>query len=189
MEKRNYTLNRSKRKSLSIKITEDAALIVSAPMRMPVSEVERFVASKEQWIQRHIALAQKRWEARRALSSQIDDATCIRLKTEAETALRTRTAFFAAQMGVTPKSVRIGGARSRWGSCSADNRINYSWFVVFGGEELIDYLVVHELAHIRYHDHSEHFWALVESVLPDYRVRRKKLKALAVPLENTIPNQ
>ena len=86
--------------------------------------------------------------------------------------------FVAAHaiMGVVPTSVKITAARTRFGSCSGKNGICFSLYLMQYPEEAIDYVVVHELAHIRHHDHSSAFYAEVAKVMPDYRVRMKLLK-------------
>jgi predicted metal-dependent hydrolase len=85
---------------------------------------------------------------------------------------------YAAQVGVEPVGIKINGAKSRWGSCSAKKSLNFSWRLMMADDEVIDYVVVHELAHIKEMNHSPAFWAIVSSVLPDYKQRQTKLKAL-----------
>jgi predicted metal-dependent hydrolase len=85
---------------------------------------------------------------------------------------------FAKRMGVMPSAVKINGAATRWGSCSAKKSLNFSWRLMMAEDAVIDYVVVHELAHITEMNHSDRFWAVVERVLPDCRERRMKLKAL-----------
>lgn len=85
---------------------------------------------------------------------------------------------YAAQMGVEPTSIKINGAKTRWGSCSAKKSLNFSWRLMMADDDVIDYVVVHELAHIKEMNHSPRFWAIVESVLPDYKQRQTRLKAL-----------
>ncbi|MCL2082717.1 MAG: M48 family metallopeptidase [Oscillospiraceae bacterium] len=85
---------------------------------------------------------------------------------------------FANQMSVTPIAVKINGAKTRWGSCSSKKSLNFSWRLIMADDDVIDYVVVHELAHITAMNHSERFWAIVESVLPDYKERQKRLKEL-----------
>jgi predicted metal-dependent hydrolase len=85
---------------------------------------------------------------------------------------------YASQMNLTPKAVKITNAKTRWGSCSGKNSINFSWRLVMADEDVIDYVIVHELSHIKEHNHSRRFWAVVRSVLPDYKERQKKLKQL-----------
>ena len=85
---------------------------------------------------------------------------------------------FAKQMSVMMTAVKINGAKTRWGSCSAKKSLNFSWRLIMAADDVIDYVVVHELAHITEMNHSERFWAIVESVIPDYKERRAKLKDL-----------
>ena len=92
--------------------------------------------------------------------------------------LTNRTIVFARAMSVNPTTVRITGARTRWGSCSGKKSINFSWRLIMADDDVIDYVVVHELAHLTEMNHSAHFWKIVESVLPDYTERRKRLKEL-----------
>ena len=85
---------------------------------------------------------------------------------------------YSKRMNITPAAVHITSAKTRWGSCSGKNSINFSWRLVMAGDDVIDYVVVHELAHIKEHNHSLRFWAIVKSVLPDYKDRQKELKLL-----------
>jgi len=85
---------------------------------------------------------------------------------------------FAKQMSVMPIAVKVNGATTRWGSCSGKKSLNFSWRLVMADDDVIDYVVVHELAHITEMNHSEKFWAIVAGVLPDYRERQKRLKEL-----------
>ena len=81
-------------------------------------------------------------------------------------------------MSVTPSAVRINGAKTRWGSCSGKKSINFSWRLIMASDDVIDYVVVHELAHLLELNHSARFWAVVEKILPDCRERRKQLREL-----------
>ena len=85
---------------------------------------------------------------------------------------------YAKRMSVTPASVRISGARTRWGSCSAKRNLSLSWRLILTDAEAIRYVAVHELAHLIEMNHSKRYWAIVEKVMPDYREQRATLKAL-----------
>jgi len=89
-----------------------------------------------------------------------------------------RVALFAQRMNVNPSSVKVNSAKTRWGSCSGKNAINFSWYLIMAPGNIVDYIVVHELAHITQHNHSERFWGIVESVIPDYKERQHELKLL-----------
>ena len=101
----------------------------------------------------------------------------------AETVIAERVEHYAALMGVRPSSVKITSAKTRWGSCSGKNGLCFSWLLIFAGLPAVDYVVVHELAHIREHNHSARFWAVVSDVLPDFRQRREHLKQLQKRLD------
>ena len=109
--------------------------------------------------------------------------TCIHLyKILAKSHISQRVAFFASQMGVTPTAVKINSAMRRWGSCSSRKSLNFSWRLIMADDATIDYVAVHELAHIKEMNHSARFWAVVESILPDFRERKCELKELQTRL-------
>jgi predicted metal-dependent hydrolase len=87
-----------------------------------------------------------------------------------------RIRFYAARIGAMPQSVTIKKMKCRWGSCSSKGRINLAWNIIMAPEPILDYLMVHELCHLKHHDHSADYWRLVESILPDHRERRKWLR-------------
>ena len=96
-----------------------------------------------------------------------------------ENALRIFTAETqkrAEEMGVRAKSVAVSSARTRWGSCSGTNDIRYTYRLLYAPKAVVEYVIVHELAHIRHKNHGKRFWALVESHIPDYKQRRRWLK-------------
>ena len=97
---------------------------------------------------------------------------------EAATHLSARVEHFSPQLGVRPSRVTIRGQRSRWGSCSGKGTVSLNWRLMLVPGALADYVVVHELCHLRHMDHSPRFWAMVASTIPDYRRRRHNLNAL-----------
>ena len=101
----------------------------------------------------------------------------------AKDVLAGKAAGYAAQMGFAPAAVKINGAKTRWGSCSSKRSINFSWRLMMADDATIDYVVVHELAHLQELNHSGRFWAIVAAVLPDYKRRRAKLRELQRRLE------
>lgn len=83
---------------------------------------------------------------------------------------------FAPLVGKFPQQVRITSAKTRWGSCSAKGGLNFSWRLLLAPPETVDYVVVHELAHLIEFNHSPRFWAIVEGILPDYKTHRQSLQ-------------
>lgn len=98
-------------------------------------------------------------------------------KNQARRLLAERTEIYARQFGLKYRSIRITSARTRWGSCSRVNALSFTWRLVMAPLEIIDYIVIHELAHILQKNHGRAFWEQVERMLPDYRSRRAWLKA------------
>ncbi len=88
-------------------------------------------------------------------------------KHHAELKLQEKTMRYAAIIGVEPTGVGIKSFKSRWGSCSAKGRIDFNWKIIMAPNRMVDYVVVHELCHLKHHDHSRKFWKCVESVIPD----------------------
>jgi predicted metal-dependent hydrolase len=85
-------------------------------------------------------------------------------------------ARWVAIIGATPKRVLVADQRRRWGSCAADGTLRFNWRIVMADPALLDYVVVHELAHLKQRNHSSAFWAEVAAWMPDYQVRRAQLK-------------
>jgi len=110
-------------------------------------------------------------------------AACVQIyRMVAKKHLVNRVKHFAELMSVKPAGVRITSAKTRWGSCSAKRSLSFSWRLIMADEETVDYVVVHELAHLVEMNHSDRFWAVVRGVLPDYRTRQQRLKELQARL-------
>jgi predicted metal-dependent hydrolase len=95
---------------------------------------------------------------------------------EAAKEIHSRCMWFSMMTGYSPTSVRITDARQRWGSCTYKGGLNFSWRLIQAPLEIVDYVIVHELVHLRQPDHSPKFWAKVEVLMPDYQRRRKWLR-------------
>lgn len=91
------------------------------------------------------------------------------LRQQGEGIIRERMEYYANLMGVKYASVKMSEAKRRWGSCGAGNTINIAWRLVMCPQSVIDYVVVHELSHITYKDHSSKFWTRIATVMPNYK--------------------
>jgi predicted metal-dependent hydrolase len=118
--------------------------------------------------------------AHNAGESQIRDAAQAWLMRQAKRVFAERLDHFAPQLGVRYEKLRLSSAGTRWGSASADGTIRLNWRLIHLKLEMVDYVVVHELSHLRHMDHSAQFWAVVASVLPDHKQRRAELKVKAL---------
>jgi predicted metal-dependent hydrolase len=111
------------------------------------------------------------------LSTRAGDLFRTWYRARAREFLEDRVALFTLQMGLTCRSVRITDAKERWGSCNAAGTLNFAWRLVMAPPPVIDYVIVHELAHLVEMNHTWRFWEQVGRVLPDYAKRRKWLRA------------
>lgn len=97
-------------------------------------------------------------------------------KHEAFKVFKERTRYYSQILKLYPENIRIKEQKSIWGSCSSKNNINFNWKLIMAPQAVLDYIVVHELCHLKHRDHSKSFWDLVEQVMPEYRLKRKWLK-------------
>lgn len=91
--------------------------------------------------------------------------------------IRERLQYYAPRLGVSPGRVAIREQKTRWGSCSGKGNLNFNWKLIMAPPPVLDYVVIHELCHLREFNHSPRFWALVEGQMPDYRAWKKWLEA------------
>lgn len=167
-----YELLRSNRRTLSLEITEDLRLIIRAPRRCPNAYIRSFVEAKSDWIDSHMEKQRLRAESRTELSEE-DISGLISL---AKKEIPPLVESYAAIMGLKPAGVKITSAKRRFGSCSSKNSLCFSYRLMLYPREAVEYVVVHELAHIVHRNHGKDFYALIASVLPDYKKRDRLLK-------------
>lgn len=173
MEEIPYSIVRSGRKTVAVSVTRDGRVVVRCPMEITDKAAKVFVKCHEEWILRHYQEVQARL-ARQAVYTpeQVE-----RYREQARDVLTARSIYWAERMGVTYGRITVRSQVTRWGSCSARGNLNYNWKLILVPEELLDYVVVHELAHRREMNHSRKFWDVVAHELPDYRQRRKALRS------------
>lgn len=167
-----YRLVRSKRKTLALEITREGDIVARAPLRMSQSAIDKFVKEHEEWISKHL----ERQKVRRASHPEPDDLEVARLKAMAKELIPKRVEYFGNLMNLFPNGVKITSAKTRFGSCSPTNSLSFSWRLMQYPMEAVDYVVVHELAHIVHKNHQKAFYDLISTVMPDYRERVKLLR-------------
>lgn len=168
-----YTVQFTRRRDIALLIGPDARLLVRAPFGTPQAAIRRAVEAHRDWIARQ--QERQRQCPRTPPTPEPTEEEQQTLRRQAQALLPGRVDYWARRMGLSPAGVRITAARSRYGSCSTQGRLCFSLFLLLSPAEAIDAVVVHELAHLRYMDHSPAFYRLVESVLPDYRQRTARL--------------
>ena len=167
----NYTVKRSKRKTVGLEITKDCEIIVRAPIGMSDKRIAEFVEKCSVWIAKKLPEAQKRASRSREIGKMGAE-----LRRAAYEAIPPLVEKYSKLMGLKPSSVKITSAEKRFGSCSSKNGLCFSWRLLAYPTAAVEYVVVHELAHIKHHNHSAAFYALIEKYMPDYKERQRLLK-------------
>ena len=161
----------SDRRTLSITVKE-GRVIVRAPRGIARSRIDAFVNKNREWIEKRIEITKNQ----RDPIAEMTDAQIRRLRENARAYLAAKTERYAKIMGLKFGRITITGAKTRFGSCSSKGNISYSYRLMLYPEAAIDYVVVHELAHLVEMNHSRRFYAIIEKILPDYKERIKLLK-------------
>lgn len=174
-----FQVIRSDRKTIALHIMPDGTVLVRCPKRMSDAEIRSFVESKQRWIQKHLQNKQR--------LPQFTPQQLQVMGEEAAQIINARAAYFTPLLGVTYHRITIRTQRTRWGSCSGKGNLNFNRLLALVPMEVLDYVVVHELCHLKEMNHSPKFWALLESILPDYKQRKKWLKENGTALISRLP--
>lgn len=170
-----YTVIRSNRRTIGLEVKPDGQVIVRVPIRLPDSEICKFVHKHEEWIQKHQEIARQRLEER----PPVEKLTMQEIQELADQAVKVipqRVAYYAPKIGVDYGRITIRNQKTRWGSCSANGNLNFNCLLMLTPSEVIDSVVVHELCHRKEMNHSDRFYAEVLRVFQDYWKWNKWLK-------------
>ena len=168
---------RSKRRSMAIQIRTDGSVVARAPMHASDRAVKRFVSAHARWIADN---RQEMFERRKKLADNPYDIPAWESlsaadKKIAKQKIMEHVDYYANRMEIDYGSISMRNQKSRWGSCSSKGNLNFNYRLAYLPDELLDYVVVHELAHRRHMDHSTAFWEEVETYYPAYRKCRQML--------------
>lgn len=166
---------RSNRKTIAIEIKPDATVLVRVPSFMKDAEVDKFVKEKESWIKEHLKKIEKRQKEQEKVQKLTRDEV-EQLADLALTVIPEKVRHYARIMNVSYGRITIRNQKTRWGSCSEKGNLNFNCLLMLAPNEIIDYVVVHELCHLIEMNHSKAFWKQVEHVMPDYKSHRQWLK-------------
>ena len=162
-----YTVIRSNRRTIGLEVKPDGQVIVRVPIRLPDSEICKFVHKHEEWIQKHQEIARQRLEER----PPVEKLTMQEIQELADQAVKVipqRVAYYAPKIGVDYGRITIRNQKTKWGSCSANGNLNFNCLLMLTPSEVLDSVVVHELCHRKEMNHSDRFYAEVLRVFPDY---------------------
>jgi predicted metal-dependent hydrolase len=207
-----YRLIRSRRRTVSLRITRDGSLVVRAPLKVSQALIDKAVAEKSEWIEKTLkkfkpapkklfidgetflflgeryslqvideyrSRLEFRYNAFRLSRFKQNHAKDVFIdwyKKQAEMIIGQRADYFAGLMNVKFRRLLITSANTRWGSCSNYGTINFTWRLVLAPLDIVDSVVVHELAHLIHHNHSKRFWDKVKEHYPNYPQAKKWLK-------------
>ena len=166
-----YEIVYSGRKTISLCIKE-GMLVVRAPYGTKKQRIEKVISSHSEWIAKHIAGQVER----NRKYENITDKDIENLRREAKRIIPLKAAYYANIMGLKYGRITITSAKTRFGSCSSKGNLSFSYRLMLYPDAAIDYVVVHELAHLIEMNHSPRFYKIVEAILPDYKERRGLLK-------------
>lgn len=164
-----YTVIRTRRRTAAIQVRPNGSVVVRCPLFLSDARIRQLVEARRDWIQ-----AQQRRLAALPPPPTPEEEQILQRRGQAE--LPGRVAHWAERMGLFPQNIRITGAKKRLGSCSGKGNVCFSRHLMACPPEIIDAVIVHELAHLRHMNHSPAFYQLVETYLPDYRQRMERWK-------------
>jgi len=170
-----YKIIRSDRKTLGISISKECEIIVRAPKRISEEQIQVEIKNAEKWIKNALTRQQNRKIS--PMNSEFSPEDVREMKKSAIKIIQPLVEKYSKLMKVTPNGIKITSARTRYGSCSGKNALCFSYLLVQYSVEVIEAVVVHELAHIKYKNHGKQFYNFIYSVMPDYDERKKLLKS------------
>jgi predicted metal-dependent hydrolase len=172
-----YKLRESRRaRCLRITIYPGGELAATLPQGMNLERLEDFLRQKSDWILRKMDLAKKRKSG--LILPRASRKEYLTKKSEALAIAKKKIKYFGELYNLMPKRLCIRNQKTRWGSCSQKGNINFNYRLVHLPEKFLDYVVVHELCHLKEFNHSERFWNLVAVAIPDYKSIRKEIRSL-----------
>ena len=182
----NPDIIRSERKSLSIEVRPDGKVTVRAPLRMSYREIEAFITSHSDKIEKMI----EKQNGRLAEASALPPYTEEELREAKERALKEippRVAYYADILGVTYGKITIRTPKTRWGSCTSKGNLNFSALLALMPPEIMDSVILHELCHRKEMNHSKRFYDEILKIMPDYYERDRWLKDNGYKYSSRLP--
>lgn len=162
---------KSKRKTISLSVDDNLNAVVKAPYGVSTEKINDFVENNREWLMK--ATERKKAQLERTDLTEDEIINLIHL---AKDVIPKRVEHYSKIMNLCPTGLRITKAKKRFGSCNGKNSLCFSCFLMKYPMEAVDYVVVHELAHIKHHNHSKDFYNLINHYMPDYKQREKLLK-------------
>ena len=169
-----YTFRKSKRaRRVCIAVHCDGSVVVTSPPGVRQSIIDRFVSDKKQWVMKKISFFNSiNRKAIRVFSHE----DYLKYKDEAFALVKERVEFYNKIYCYSFNKICIRNQKTRWGSCSSRQNLNLNYRILFLHRDLRDYIIVHEICHLKELNHSQNFWSLVKKTFPNYLEIRKELR-------------
>ena len=165
-----YRIIRSDRKTVALQV-KNGEVTVRAPYVMRDDEIAAFVAKNEEWIRKKLAILPQK-----PSGAPLTDADIQRLSARARTVIPLRAQYYAALLGVRYNRITVRHQKTKWGSCSGKGNLNFNCLLLLTPQEVMDSVIVHELCHLKYMNHSREFYNEVLRVCPNYKTYDRWLK-------------
>lgn len=163
-----YTLIRARKRSLSLQVIPSGELVARAPLFMPKFLIDRFIEQKSSWVAKRLKELQK----------PISPKTEYFSEEELKVYIQAEVSKYSQIMKLHPSGLRYTHVHSYWGTCAASGIISFNLALRYTPKEAVSYVVVHELAHLRWRGHGLRFWAMVEKYYPRTKEMRKLLRSI-----------
>jgi len=178
----NYSVRRSKRaKRMRLAVYCDGNFIVTVPQAFPANSIDRYVIAKSQWVISKLDFFERLNKKQKLTLGddkyELYKDKVLKMVTERLTALNQKHHRFKFN------KITIKSQKTRWGSCSKKRNLNFNYKILFLPPKIRDYIMIHELCHLKEFNHSRRYWKLVESVLPDYQDCVAELKTVGISLD------
>ena len=143
---------------------------------MSSAEINRFIDEREAWIKQKLDFVRQKSDNRHGTGAPGVECLSKQELDNIKDTFEKRVQYYCDIMNVSVGRITIRNQKTRWGSCSSKGNVNFNYQLYYMPQELMDYVIVHELSHRRYMNHSAEFWEEVEKYCPEYRTYRKQLK-------------
>lgn len=167
-----YIIQYKRIKNIYMRV-KDNKIYISSPKKVSIKEIERFIIQKEKWILNVI----KKQEEYKNREKEIE-AKRVKKYTDEEflNIIKVSVDKYSSLMNLFPNKVKIKDMKYAWGSCTSNKNISFNSELIYFEKEIIEYVIVHELSHLKYMNHQKEFWNLVERYIPNHKYLRKELK-------------
>ena len=172
----NIQVIKSRRRTIGIEVHADGKVIVRTPLRMSSAEINRFIEEHDEWIRQKLDFVRQKSDNRRGTGAPGLECLSKQELDNIKDTFEKRVQFYCDIMNVSVGRITIRNQKTRWGSCSSKGNVNFNYQLYYMPQELMDYVIVHELSHRRHMNHSAEFWEEVKKYCPEYRTYRKQLK-------------